>query len=659
MERNQLAYYLFASSTLLTLVALIIAYLFLGEVLAIKGSYLLIGIMLAAALYQERAESDTTIQSIDNVGRWSLKIICILTISAYIVTYVVGERLEVTVITLILGYSVLAYQILFTKMTKAVVPQIGILFTVSPVTKYLSTGFYFGETDLFGHVRAAELLYRTGRLRSIDIAYQSYDSFPALHILSGAISSFTGLPAYDSLIMLGILTYTVVIIVVFYLCRIIFSPSKSVTIAITFSALSIVHSYTTYFFPQALATALIIFLIYVVIRRQSVPTLEYSPLSLTAILLALCIVVTHHVTQILFVGLVGALYAPSVLQATEIGQRLDINENLPRFVPILFTLTAGITYLSVTSSEIVSYFVQFTEETIDTLFVSDTGGDRMVVGLGTEIPYHTPRIAIESLFYVDGLYYIGITSLFIVGVMATLLHYNQYTKVTGFMLLGISSSLAVLKTPLTSTVARLSLPLAFFFAFIAGIGLWQLTRGRTDLTGVTGREGSDKRRMAVFVLIVLVGTTGPLVAGDDLYGLHAGPNLWETYSTPEQQVDFSDQELHEFETMVQHVDQHTSEVTMLWVSREASDRFGGEERLEPTNISKTGIRAESPLVYRTNWTNHQVGYAANELGTLAMADWWLNREINASNKVYTTGKVGVVGTENGTYFSADRETDVQ
>lgn len=657
MNLNHLVYYIFAISTFLILIAIISAYIFLGKVVAIKGSYVLIGFLLATALYRGGSETDRDFQTTDHLGRWSIKIVIILTISAYLVTYVTGARLEATVVTLVLGYSLLAYQILFTKVTIALVPQIGILFTVSPVTKYISTGFYFGETDLFGHVRAVELLYQTGQIESINIAYPTYEAFPALHILSGAISSFTGLPAYDSLMVVGIVTYTVAMITVFYLCRSLFPLSKSITITLVFSILSVIHNYTTYFFPQALATALIIFLFYVTIRRHSVPNAEYLSLSLSTILIIICIVFTHHVTQLIFVGLVGSLYAPSIFRVTKFGQQVDINKSLPRFIPILFALTAGITYLFVISPNTVDYFFRFGSNMVDNPFVSDTGGGRTVFGLGTEIPYHTPRVAIKSLFYIDGLFYIGLTTLFVVGVVATVVSYDQYMRVAGILLVGIGGSLAVLQTPLPETVSRLSLPLAFFFSVIAGIGLWQLTRNDGNSSRTIVEEGPNKRQVGVFVLIVLVGTTGPLVAADDLYGLHAGPNLWETYSTPEQQVEFSDQELHEFEAMVHYVDQHTSEITMLWVSREASSRFSDEERLAPTNISEEGIQAESPLVYRTNWTNHQVGYSTDELGTLSIADWWLDREIGASNKVYTTGKVGVVGTETGTHLSADRETD--
>lgn len=652
---RSLAYFLFAVGGLFVLALLVVAYLFLGEVLAIKGSYLLFGIVLAGTLYGRRSESDTSLRETDSLGRWSIKLTVVLATGAYLATYLAGARLLPTAIALALGYSLIAYQVLFAGMRAAVIPQIAILFTVSPVTKYLSTGFYFGATDLLSHVRAIELLYRTGRLDAIGAAYSTYSDFPALHVLSGAISAFTGLPAYDSLVLLGILIYTTVVIAVFYLCRAVLSPAESIAVTLVFSLLSIVHEYTTYFFPQALATALLVFLLYAVVRRKSIPSAEDTPLSLATVLVTSGLVFAHHVTQIIFAGIVGVLYSPSVLRGTKVGRRLDVNGSLPRVVPVLFALTAGITYLFIASAGTVEYFVRFTTELAENPFVSDTGGARTVFGLGTDIPFHTPPVAARSLLSVDGIYYIGLAALFVAGTVVLVVRYERYATVAGFAVLGIGGSVAVLRTPLVSTVSRLSLPMTLFFAFVAGIGLRRITTGNSGSNGRGTIGNLTTRRVAAFALIVAVGTTGPLVAGDDLYGLHAGPNLWETYSTPEQQVEFSEQELHQFEATVRYVDQYTSEVAMLWVSREASGRFGPERDPAPSlRVTVDGIRADGPLVYRTQWTEHQVGYSTDRLGTVAIADWWLDREIGATNKVYTTGMVGVVRGGNETRLSATR-----
>jgi hypothetical protein len=94
---------------------------------------------------------------------------------------------------------------------------------------------------------------------------------------------------------------------------------------------------------------------------------------------------------------------------------------------------------------------------------------------------------------------------------------------------------------------------------------------------------------------------------------------------------------------------------MLWITSEASNRFGGEER-SPATISEAGIQTNDPLVYRVKWTEHQVG-SADPVSTLTISDWWLSREIGASNKIYTTGMVGMVDGENGTHLSTARNED--
>lgn len=650
---NQFARYLFVLFVLVLLSALSVAYVFLGNVTAIKGAYILLGVLLAAALYRTSDASDRSLRETDRLGRWSTKVVLLLAGGAYITASVTGTRLVAVVVALGVGYSLLAYQIIFSGTTRATVVQLAILFTVSPVTKYISTGFYYGATDLLGHVRAIEVLYRTGRLDAIAPVYATYDSFPALHITAGTVSSFTGLPAYDSLIVLGIVTYSAVTLAVFYLGRDLLSPSKALLVAFVFSTLSVVHNYTTYFFPQALATALVFALLYATIRRESVPDRYRAPLSVMALLVTGALAFAHHVTQILLVGIVVVLYAPSILRTTRIGRKLRVNDTLPKFVPILFALSAGITHLSITRTGIIGYFVQFTTNKVSNPFVSDSGGERTVVGLGIDIPYHTSRIAVESLFSVDGLYFIGVTALFVAGVVVVLTQYRRYTNVAGVVLLGFGSALAILKTPLLSTVSRLALPMTLFFALIAGIGLWKLTMGDDSSNESNEQRGIPRRRLVLSGLIVMVGVTGPLVAGDDLYGLHAGPNLWETYSTPEQQVAFSEQELGEFEALTGYVEQYDSNVTMLGVSREAAGRFGGEGYLRPTAVSKDGIRTETALVYRTQWTEHQVGYLAGVPGTLYIADWWLQREIRATNKIYTTGMTGIMWERN-LYLSNNR-----
>ena len=635
----------------------------MGDVTAIKGSYTLLGVILAAILYRIGNGSNVTQHEYglksseysNRIKRYATKSVIILVVSAYIVTYVTGERTGATIVSLLFGCFLVGIQLIWTELDTAVTPQIVALFTVNPVTKYISTGFYYGETDLFGHVRAIELFTQTGQIKEIGVAYSTYGDFPALHIVSASIGSFAGLPAYDSLLILGIFTYCATILGVYYICQSILSSSQSVAITFIFASLSTVYYHASYFFPQAFATALFILLLYNIFRRERSVQSFRSLLSIMSALVVVALAFAHHVTQIVLIMVLIGLYIPSVFGYTEFGQRLLINKSTPRATPMLLALTAGTTHLVLSSSSTISYFLRFTISKTGNPFVSDSGGQRVVFGMGTDIPYHTPHTALKSLVYIDGIYYIGLLALFIVGIVVILTQYQRFTNVFGFLLVGVVGSLAVLRTPLINTISRLTLPFGFFFAIVTGIGLWALFSDNNLTDNDFNRESITMAEIAIILLIVSIGVAGPLVASDDLYNLHAGPNLWETYSTPEQQVEFSDQELVEFESLNEHMNERSSDVSMLWVSQEAATRFGDQSYPGPVSVSGEGIRTESLFVYRTKWTEHQVGYSTDRPGTLAIEDWWLYREVSATNKIYTTGTTGTVWEEGTIELSNNRK----
>lgn len=654
------AWYLFGLLLVALVPTLVLAARVLGEVTAIKGSYALFGVLLATAVYRAPGRSDAVdgrtslgggpfVES-GAVGRWALKGVLALVALACLSTYVTGDRLGSVVLALVVGVPVVVYQLLTVGATRAVVTQVVVLFAVGPLTRYLSTGFYFGDGDLLGHVRAVEVLLRTGRVAAIDAVYSTYTDFPALHVVSASVSAVTGLSPYDSLMLLGTVTYLLAIVAVVYLVGSLLSPAEGVAVGFVFAALSLVQFYASYFYPQALATALVVYLFYLVVRRASLPPslrLSFSVLTVAAVFV---LSLAHHVTQILLAGIVALLYAPSALSAVGPGRRLGVNEYVPRVTPVAIALVVGLTHLLLTRTSMITYLVDFASEKVSNPFVSDAGGERVVFGFGTAVPYQDPATALQSLVYVDGVYYIALAALFVLGFVVVLVHYERYSAVAGYVLLGTVGSLFVLRTPLVGVASRLALPLAPFFAIVAGVGLSWIVESVRTRVGTSTTRYERLRHLLVAALVLTVGITGPLVAGDDLYHLHDGPNLWETYSSPEQQVEFSRQELSELRATVGYVDRHTSSVTMLWITREASDRFGGEERSVPT-VSAAGIRTDDPLVYRTAWADHQVGYSTDVPGTVVVADWWLSREVGASNKVYTTGQVGMLHGPDGARLS--------
>lgn len=658
--------YFFGFVSTALLVALALVAQFVGRFTAIKGLYALIGVLLAAAIWYQLRPPSFVHESITEyefesaepsarLDRWGSKAVACLVASAYLATYLTDQRLLPVLVASVVGFSLVLYQWMRGGVSEWLVAQVAALFTLGPVTRYLSTGLYFGSRDVLGHTRAVKLLLGTGRITSIDVAYSTYSSFPALHIASASVSAVSGLPAYDSLILLGTVAYLIATLALIYLVRTLVSPAAGVATGIVFATLSLVQTYASYFYPQAFATVIVVCFLYVLVREDSVPLPLRFPLSVVSVVSVVVLSLSHHVTQILFAGIVGVLFVPSVLARVGAGRRLGINERAPRAVPLLLALTAGLTYLSQSRFDMIPFFFQFASERARNPAVSDSGGIRTVFGFGTEIPYQGAWAAVRSLVYVDGLYFIGLSALFVVGVVLVLTRYERYAPITGYLLLGGLGSLFVLRTPLVNVARRLALPLSPFFSIVAGIGLvWIVSAVGSRLRANPSIRGWV-RNAAVVGVVVMIAVTGPLVAADDLYGLHSGPNLWESYSTPEQQVDFSQQELRELEATVGHLGQYTSDVAMLSLTSDASTWLGGGEGSTPA-ISAGGIRTDDPLVYRTKWTEHQLGVTvvSGAPGTITIADWWLQREVAASNKLYTTGMVGMIEGEGETRLSASR-----
>ncbi|WP_155118175.1 hypothetical protein [Halorubrum sp. T3] len=653
--------YIYVLATVFLLISLVLVSQFLDAVTAIKGAYALIGVLIAAAVtygswWQNSSESGdvapTCFDSSARLDRWASKGVLFITIGGCLFTYVIGDRLLALVCILIIGFVLVFAQLTVSGSSKSLLVQILLLFVAGPITRYFATGFYFGSRDILGHVKAVQLLIETGRLSGIEAAYPTYSNFPALHVVSASVNAITGLPAYDSVMLLGATGFLIAAAALIYLARTFLSPTETLAVGIVFATLYLAQNYASYFYPQAFATILIICLLYVITRWKSAPPPVRLTLSVTGLVTIVALSLAHHVTQILFAGIVAVLLAPSAVSRMDIGRRLRVNKSIPRKEPLFLALTTGITYLSVTQSGIISYFVQFATARSDDPTVSGSGGARTVLGFGTEIPFQGPVAAFQSLFYVDGLYFIGLTALFVLGFVFVVTRYEQYANIAGFVILGTISSLFVLKTPLLNVARRVALPLAPFFVLIAGIGLARVIRYLRSLLRSKDQREKRGRQMAVLALVVMITVTGPLVAGDDLYGLHSGPNLWESYTTPEPQVDFSQQEFSELEAATGYLDKHVSNVTAISLTRDAFEWFGYRHTSDAT-VTQSGIRAEGLLAYRTKWTEHQFGATVEPglPGTIVIADWWLDREVGASNKVYTTGTVGLVQEEPETNLS--------
>lgn len=630
-----------------TLLVLVV-YRVLGPVTAIKGGYGLIAFVIAAFVYYVTREGAAE-TSLVNTRRYE-KVVYVLAGLSIVVASISSSRFWALLVALPLGYALLTLQLRAAPSSRRVLSQIITLFLVPVVTKYLTTGFYFGSTDTFVHVRYVEQLVQTGSA----IGIPRYEYFPGMHLLAGALSLVGNVDAYDSLMVLGIVAHVFLVLGVYLVGRATRTETRdALYIAAAVGMLEPILYFTTYFFPQSLAAILLLFLLYIGFRLSTADRPTHRPLTVFSAALGVAIVLTHHLTFVLFLPLfllVGAL--PYVWDRFDLTPESAMILRV-RNLPIVAAYASALAYWEYEDQFIGSFVALGTRILTGRLFASgsgEPGGESAeTIVLGGALSPPTPALAFRSLVSPEGVYYTALAAAFLLGVGWVLRAPDRYRRRLSLLTVGVISSLLVLRTPLAIPgLTRLRHPAGIFFVFVFGVGVYRVVNARSE-RGVG--------LVVAIALVVVLGTTAPMAssAGDDLYQVNAGPDLWEIHPTPEPQVDFSDSEWVQMEAAARFVGSTESDVSTLAVTNRALDRFGVSAQ-DPAVISDDAIRTDRPLLlYRERWTDHRAPYSELEGGggTVIVTDSWLNHTVSTENKVYTTGDIGLLYDTNRTFSPAD------
>jgi hypothetical protein len=297
-------------------------------------------------------------------------------------------------------------------------------------------------------------------------------------------------------------------------------------------------------------------------------------------------------------------------------------------------------------------------------FFSGSGEAQLTkYAFGTVLPESTVPVAVVSLVSTDGIYFITLVAMFCLGIIGYAVTPNQQQAMIPFVFVGAVSAAVIFKTPLASDgiIIRARLPLAVFFSFVLGIGLYRFSGISSDLT---------MRKLLILSLIISLGVTAPMTAGIDLYELHAGPDLYELRPMPEPQKEFSEAEYDRLSSVSEFVETYSLRTSTFHATNRAVEHFTGE-RLNNPSIRRNGIRVDKGLfIYRTHWTQHTVSNSSGtegERSAVIMSDEWLNSTISGNHKIYTTGQVGalyankpvILASENSTNLPQDLVTRTQ
>ena len=650
--RNAGLWFLLAGGCLLAVMLLVVS-LTVGLVVAVKGSYVLLGVLLAAAAYYSRVPTSAVPGSRirSRIDRWRAsrgfpdglrtelygRVVLVLCLSGLAIVHATGTRLAVLAVVLPVGYGLVAYQIAGGVAPRRTLPQVVALFAVSSVTRHLAYAFYYGSGDVLLHVRYIEELVATGTAAGIP----RYSAFPGLHTLAGAVSSASGLPAYDALALVGFVAYAVLLVLLYALATLLFGDEQiGVLVALSASFLEPLVYYSGYVFPQSYAVVLGVFVFHLAFRARVTSDRHRNAAVVLSVAFSAALSVTHDLTVVLFVPIAVLLVAfPEVADRLRALGPSAPGTISPRVVPIWFGIALSMLYWTVEVGFIRT--LVFSADRILTYDLFAGGSQPTIYTLGTSVEQPTVTSALASLGGIEGIHFIFLAALISIAIASVLDAPSRYWRALGPLSVGVLGSLLVLRTPFQlSGVTRLALPMSVFLAMVVSVALVELLRRRR--TPAVGR--------VIFVVcVVVLGTTGPLVAGDDLYAVHDGEELSERTLLPEPQAAYDHDEYAQIRTTVEYAEAESMNVSSFWTTTWTVRRFGYNS--SDLAVSGDSLRTDAPfLLYRLGWTDHLV-FLLQDFGLdqapVVISDRWLASTLAEESKVYTNGRVGLIWAPGG------------
>ena len=560
------------------------------------------------------------------------KLVVALSAAGVLLTAALDSRLLPFAIVLPLGFALVALQLRGDPSVPSVLTQLCALFLAPRLGKYLTTGFYYGGTDTFAHVAAVDLLIEARYTPAIP---HGYDLYPVFHFLVGAVTHVTGLPAYDALVLSGVALFTLLVPLAYLLGTAVFGDARmGLLTALSVTVLEFFAYHAVYFYPQALAVLLILVAMYTNRRLLDTGAVgTYRHHSLFALVLVATMVVTHHLTYLLFAVLAVAALPVALVRSRlfpdgSVGRALSYRYLFPGFVGALFLLA----YWAYSPSLIL---VGIFELTLGLVFdVVDVPTARLFT-YGTTLPVDTLARAAGWLLTPTGLYAIGLGAVLLLAGYELLDDYAGYRR--GFTLTVTGLGLAALLLPLPIPIPQIE-RLKFTVSLLALLPV---------AVGLRRTLAVDSRYLVASLLLVatLGGATAfTVLAADDADRVYI--------EEPREQVSMSDAEYRSVGTAAAFIRSRGNGTAATDRVTNRAFETTGYNATEPLRAEPGGLESDATyLVTRERWTDHVValgrGLRTGDLNRFAVGQRRYETTDAMRNKVYTTDSVRIYSSDDG------------
>lgn len=433
----------------------------------------------------------------------------------------------------------------------------------------------------------------------------------------------------------GIALYTLLVPLSYLLGTTVFGDRRmGLLTALSVTVLEFFAYHAVYFYPQALALMLVLVAVYTNRRLfDAGDRRSYRHHSAFALLLVATMVVTHHLTYLLFAALLAAAVPVLAVRSRLFGdgslrRTLRYRYLFPGFLGALFLLA----YWAYSPSLIL---VGIFELTFGVLFdVVDVPTERLFT-YGTTLPVDTLARAVAWLLTPTGVYATGLGAVLLLAGYELFARYERYRRGFTFAVTGLGLSALLLPLPIPiPQIERLK----FVVSLLALPGL---AVGLRRLLAVESRYAVA----SLLVLATLGGATAfTVLAADDADRVYIDDRR--------EQVSMSDSEYRSVRRASAFLRARgNGPVATDRVTNRAFET-AGFNATRPLRSRPTGLRTGATyLVARERWTDHVValgqGVRTGDLNSFAVGQRRFEATGAMQSKVYTTDSVRIYRSDDG------------
>lgn len=567
--------------------------LFADPYLAMKSSFVVTSAFLFLFLRNYRSSVDRVNKLFNNGHYIKLNLAFFFIFVAYIS---LNRANTITFAAFLLVISFIMSLHIVTKPSRKEVLFHSIIITaISMVFIFLTTGIYVGNVDpIWQHYPNVKYLLNSGEISAVTERYQPY---PILYLLTATTGLFTNTTPYHSSIII-LLSFGILFPIFTYLLfEYGVKTNHSKFSPLFIPGLSVVFHHLLIFFPQTFATLLVIVIIYAVCKKSRI----------VPILVSICLIATHHLTIILMTVFLAPI--------TRLVNRRQL-------VLVLSVITGTISYWVFIGEKFVVELISIIPTFLLAL-VGMSGNQSSQPGFLRLGAIRPENILLDSILYPfspQGIYYTALSTLLIIGI-----YYKINDRDWGhILLLGLISAL-FLPLPI-SFVGKSRIAFAASFLFIAFLSF-----------SVDKSIGVEKNEVVTIILITSLVSFGPLVG--------AGYNpIYEDYSSRSHEFQRSvpSGTLSELTEAAEFSSSTQSTLTTFRVSSYTVNFKGGNSDNDLLVRDGSVISPEGLFLYRMDWVDYRASiYSPFQSTTVLYSEDHLQRTISSSNKIYSSGGVGI------------------